>query len=176
MFWLRETSRLRCLRASFTNRSKILRSHFKLECGNLSPIDPKDIICVVIAVRPLRDRGRVVKARQHDLRECHQVRVFPSDIDGVVVVLRIEQRIGKQARVVERQLGTDGHSKSDGGWANRQQRSNVIVPLSISMDLSHLHRWVGSEDVVGTLKVGGEKVWQQKGTIEALAGQYTQTL
>src|SRR5262249_4030788 len=128
-------------------------------CGNLSPIDPKDIICVVIAVRPLRDRGRVVKALQHDLRECDQVRVFPRSIDGVVVVLRIEQRIGKQARVVERQLGIDWNSKSYGGWANRQQRSNVIVPLSISMDLSHFHRWVGSEDVIRTLEVRGEKVW-----------------
>jgi hypothetical protein len=87
------------------------------------------------------------------------------------VVLRIEQRIGKQTRVVERQLGIDGDSKSDGSWANRQQRSNVIVPLSISMNLSHLHRWVGSEDVVRTLKVGGKKVWQHKGTVEALAGQ-----
>jgi hypothetical protein len=39
------------------------------------------------------------------------------------------------------------------------------------MDLSHLHRWVGNEDVVRTLEVAGEKVRQQKGTVEALAGQ-----
>jgi hypothetical protein len=39
------------------------------------------------------------------------------------------------------------------------------------MDLSHLHRGVGRKDVVGTLEVGGEKVLQQKGAVEALAGQ-----
>src|SRR5262249_20750187 len=135
------------------------------------PVDPKDIKGVVIVIGPGWDRGRVAKARQHDLRECHQAGVFPCNIDGVIVVLRIEQRVGKQARVVERQLSIDGNSKSDSGWANRQQRSNVIVPLSISMDLSHLHCWVGGEDVVRTLKVSGEEVRQQKGTVEALAGQ-----
>jgi hypothetical protein len=36
-----------------------------------------------------------VKARQHDLGEFDQFRVFPCDLDDVVVVLRIEQRIGK---------------------------------------------------------------------------------
>ena len=111
----RISSWLKRLRTILTNGSKILRSHFKLQRGNLAPVEPKDIEGVVIAVRPLWNRGRVVKALQDDLGESHQVRVFPYNIDGVLVVLRIEQRIGKQARVVERQLGIDGHSKSDGG-------------------------------------------------------------
>src|SRR6516165_4003315 len=60
---------LRRLRAIFTDRYKIFRSHFKLQRGNLAPIDLKNVEAVEIAIKPRWDRGRVVKARQHDLRE-----------------------------------------------------------------------------------------------------------
>src|SRR5215472_853171 len=73
-----------------TNRSKVFRSHFKLQRGNLLPVEPKDIKGVVIVIGPFGDWGWVVKTLQHDLGECDQVRVFPCNIDRVLVVLRIE--------------------------------------------------------------------------------------
>ena len=127
--------------------------------SSASLLNPENIDAIIVAVRPIRNQGRIISiAFQHLLSELVEHFVFPCDKDQCVCISRSGDYGLQSLNILEANLRVHRHAKRDSGGLDGHERAHIGILVVTS--IIYFDRGIGCVDEIWLAIPSNQNLWQ----------------